>query len=81
MDEPYKPIACALHERLEFSVLRGLVLDLSWEEAGELQRARVRPRDVYTRDGAEWLDIRLDDGCGMTLRLDRIRAFSERPGN
>ena len=80
MDEPYTPIACALHERLEYAVLRGYALELSWHEVGEIRHARVRPLDVYTRDGAEWLDVRLDDGRRLTLRLDRIRAFHELPG-
>lgn len=80
MDEPYTPIACALHERLEFAVLRRHALDLSWKEAGEIRRARVLPLDVYTRDGAEWLKVRLDDGHEMALRLDRICAFHELPG-
>lgn len=80
MDEPYTPIACALHERLEFAVLRGLALELSWTEAGEVRRERVYPLDVYTRDGAEWLDIRLEDGRRLTLRLDRIRALEELSG-
>jgi len=79
MDDPYVPIACALHERLEFAALRGLALELSWQAAGEVRRARVHPLDVYTRDGAEWLKVRLDDGRQMTLRLDCIRAFREWP--
>lgn len=80
MDQPYTPIACALHERLEFAVLRGLALELSWDEAGQNHTARGRPLDVYTLDGAEWLKVRLDDGRQLTLRLDRIRAFRELPG-
>lgn len=79
MDDPYAPIACALHERLEFAALRSLALELSWEDAGEVRHARVHPLDVYTRDGAEWLKVRLDDGRHLTLRLDRIRAFCELP--
>lgn len=79
MVDPYTPIACVLHERLEFAVLRGLMLELSWEEAGCNHTARARPLDVYTRDGAEWLKVCLGDERELTLRLDRIRAFRELP--
>lgn len=79
MVDPYTPIACVLHERLEFAVLRGLMLELSWEEDGCSHTAWARPLDVYTRDGAEWLKIRLGDARELTLRLDRIRAFRELP--
>lgn len=80
MDEPYTPIACALHERLEFAILRRHALELSWKEAGEIRRARVLPLDVYARDRAEWLRLLLNDGREIVLRLDRIVTFRELPG-
>lgn len=77
MDDPYVPIACAMHERLEFAVLRGHALDLSWIDGIRVERARVVPLDVYTCHGAEWLRVRFDDGRQLDLRLDRIREFRE----
>ncbi|MCS6786302.1 MAG: transcriptional antiterminator, Rof [Thiobacillaceae bacterium] len=76
--ERYIPIACAEHERLEYAVLRGLELDLTWREpGGGARRARVRPLDVFTHAGAEWLRLQTKSGETLTLRLDRILAFSQ----
>lgn len=73
MAESYQPIACAQHERLEFSVLRKIRLDLVYEGKHE----RVLPLDVATRDGAEWLKFRQVDGSEKEIRLDRIESFKE----
>lgn len=71
--EGYQPIACIQHERLEFSVLRRIPLML--EHSG--RKERVLPLDVATRDGAEWLKFRREDGSVEEIRLDRIRSFEE----
>lgn len=73
MAEDYQPIACAQHERLEFSVLRKIWLDLAY--AGKHER--VLPLDVTTRDGAEWLKFRQANGSENEIRLDRIESFKE----
>lgn len=73
----YAPVSCVFHERLEFAVLRGLELDLTWSDAAGTRRDRVRPSDVYTRDGAEWLVFRRGDGDQAVVRLDRILAMAE----
>lgn len=77
--DPYTPVACVLHERLEFAVLRRLILELRWTDASGTHAARVRPLDVTTRDGAEWLTLRQPDGQVMEVRLDRIVAVTEAP--
>ena len=74
MGEDYQPIPCATHERLEFSVLRKLKLDLRLS-GGRL--IRVLPLDVFTRDQAEWLKFRSEDGLEQTIRLDQIKSFDE----
>lgn len=78
--DPYTPVACVLHERLEFAVLRRLTLQLRWTDDSGSHTARVQPLDVTTRDGAEWLTLRLPDGKVMEVRLDRIEAVTEMPG-
>jgi Rho-binding antiterminator len=65
----YRPIACADHERLEFAALTKRWLGL----AVDGQAQRLLPLDVYTRDGAEWLQARTEAGELVTLRLDRIK--------
>lgn len=65
---PYKPIPCAQHEHLEFSALTKQWLDLKVD--GVVQR--LLPLDVYTRDGAEWLQAGDEAGETVVLRLDRL---------
>jgi Rho-binding antiterminator len=76
MGDNYHPIACATHERLEFSVLRKLKLDLRLSDG---QLLRVLPLDVFTREQAEWLKFRAEDGAEQTIRLDHIKSFNEIP--
>ncbi|OZA27308.1 MAG: transcriptional antiterminator, Rof [Hydrogenophilales bacterium 17-64-11] len=64
----YRPIACADHERLEFAALTRQWLELRVDGA----RQRLLPLDVYTRDGAEWLDAQTESGEMLTLRLDAL---------
>ncbi|MDD5366185.1 MAG: transcriptional antiterminator, Rof [Gallionellaceae bacterium] len=71
----YQPIACVVHERLEFAVLKRRQLKLACRDGvGDLAGL---PLDVYTRDGAEWLRLRAEDGHEHVLRLDRIESFVE----
>lgn len=69
----YRPIACADHERLEFAALTRQWLDLDITGGGRAGRQRLLPRDVYTRDGAEWLLAETEAGEPLTLRLDWLR--------
>ena len=64
----YQPIACADHERLEFSVLTKQWLNLRVDGVAQ----RLLPLDVYTRDGAEWLLAQTGSGEQLTLRLDGL---------
>ncbi|MDD5405061.1 MAG: transcriptional antiterminator, Rof [Sulfuricella sp.] len=74
----YKPISCAQHERLEFSVLRKIPLLLEYREGEERFRHVVLPLDVATRNGAEWLKFKkMDDEAVAEVRLDAIIAFAE----
>ena len=38
------------------------------------------PLDVNTRNGAEWLKFRREDGSEMEIRLDAIVGFQELAG-
>lgn len=67
-DQPYQLIACADHERLEFAALTKQWLDVRVDGAAQ----RLLPLDVYTRDGAEWLQARNEAGETMTIRLDQL---------
>ncbi|MHB1354308.1 MAG: transcriptional antiterminator, Rof [Thiobacillus sp.] len=67
-EKPYAPIPCVQHERLEFAALTGQWLEVKVDGV----RQRLRPLDVYTREGAEWLHAETDGGGARTLRLDRL---------
>lgn len=67
-ENAYRPIACADHERLEFAALTRQWLDLAVDGVV----TRLRPVDVYTRNGAEWLCAETGDGTRLELRLDRL---------
>ena len=70
---PYVPIPCIAHEKLEFAVLRRQKLRLRLrEEGGEERQLIVLPTDVVTRDGAEWLSYRTEEGETGVVRLDEI---------
>lgn len=66
--QPYRPIACADHERLEFAALTGQWLELRVDGVAQ----RLLPLDVFTRDGAEWLRARDESGVSRIIRLDQL---------
>jgi Rho-binding antiterminator len=77
---PYQPIACAQHERLEFAVLKRIPLWLRYRDINDMHAmVKVLPLDVETRDAAEWLSARFEDGHSEILRLDWLLDFSEQP--
>ncbi|MFN3717024.1 MAG: transcriptional antiterminator, Rof [Thiobacillus sp.] len=65
----YQPIACADHERLEFAALTKQWVTLTVDDAVQ----SLLPLDVYTRDGAEWLQARNAAGETLTIRLDHLK--------
>ncbi len=77
MSADYRPIPCIQHERLEFSVLRRIFLDLEYLDAGTPKREKVLALDVNTRNGAEWLKFRRGNGEELEIRLDAIIRFTE----
>jgi transcriptional antiterminator Rof (Rho-off) len=72
-EQDYMPIACALHEHYQYAVMKSALLDLRWlTQGGLVRQARVLPRDVYTREGAEYLCVETREGEAIEIRLDRI---------
>jgi Rho-binding antiterminator len=64
----YRPIACAQHERLEFAALTKQWLEVTVDGIAQ----QLLPLDVYTHDGAEWLQAQTEVGDVVTLRLDTL---------
>ena len=76
MHQPYVPISCAVHDELLAlaTLQRECELTIALSE-GRTERIRGIIADVYTRDGAEYLQLR----DGDTFRLDQIRALNGQP--
>ena len=76
MDAPYVPISCSVHdELLARATLRRECEIVYAQEGGGTARVRGVIADVYSRGGAEWLELR----GGTTLRLDRLRELDGIP--
>lgn len=73
--EPYQPVSCDLHSRLELAVMRRRSLRLEWQTEDGLRVDTGVPVDIYTRDGAEWLEVDLVTGEHLRLRLDRMAVI------
>ncbi|WP_018867684.1 MULTISPECIES: transcriptional antiterminator, Rof [unclassified Thioalkalivibrio] len=72
---PYTPIACERYSELELAIVRGQFLRTHWRR-GEMDRiAIVRPLDLRTRRGAEYLILRDTAGRRQWWRLDRLISF------
>jgi transcriptional antiterminator Rof (Rho-off) len=68
-DQPYRPIDCSLHDRLESAAtLRKRVCIAYRSSDNELLQVEDRIVDIYTRDGVEFMGL----GNGTEIRLDDI---------
>lgn len=69
----YRPISCDLHSQYELLAMRRarVLLDADAPE-GAVRGLSCRVVDVYTRDGAEYLQVVTDAGERRVYRLDRI---------
>jgi Rho-binding antiterminator len=72
LNEAYRPISCASHERLEFAVLKRQWLEVMVKQGEHAGRHRLLPLDVYAREGLEWLEAQTESGEKLKLRLDWI---------
>jgi len=74
----YQPIACTLHEGLEFAVLKRKKLQMRYRNAGGQEMiSTILPLDVYSANAAEWLKMQHADGRVEILRLDAILSFAD----
>ncbi len=74
MNRDYTPIPCAIYSRYEVAILYGLRLRIVWRGARAIDRVEtLRPMDLRTRSGAEYMIARNHIGQRRVMRLDRIR--------
>jgi Rho-binding antiterminator len=76
MDQPYQPIACDIHDAFlaQASLRRHCELTVRQPDGGSATISGVIA-DVYTREGAEYLQLR----DGPTFRLDHILTLDGKP--
>ncbi|HET8701769.1 MAG TPA: transcriptional antiterminator, Rof [Nitrococcus sp.] len=73
----YHPIACATYAELELAILRRKALRIGWRDCDHTRHlAMLRPRNLITRDHAEYLIAEDRGGSELEIRLDRIIRFT-----
>ena len=74
MSEPYRPIACGLHDTLEDRIVRRSACRVEWTAgSGETQVFTGRLLDIAVKGGEE--EVVLEDG--RRVRLDRLRRVDK----
>jgi len=69
--DPYRPVSCSLHDRLEAAAVKRDVVRVDFVSAGGAPHVtRGSIRDIVTRGGAEYLVM----ANGVEIRLDRVTA-------
>lgn len=76
----YRPIDCATHSDYELWIMQRELLRIRWRDEDGLERMELlRPTDLVTRAGEEFLVGLTDGEERRRIRLDRI--LSARPKN
>jgi Rho-binding antiterminator len=77
----YQPVDCRVYSGYELAILRRRRLRLTWRDDGDLTRIdTVRPLDLETRGGEEFLLIEDSQGGRRSIRLDRIARATDAGG-
>ena len=74
-DDSYKPISCAAYDTYEIAIMHGELLRLVWkDEMNQHNINVVKPLDLRTREGVEFLIATNEAGETLQLRLDHIQS-------
>ena len=74
VQENYKPIACSLYDGYEIAAMSRKSVELCWlDEQQVLHQGRVTILDIYCRDKAEFILVKMNGQGEFEIRLDRIR--------
>ncbi len=69
----YRSIPCDSYDHFEIAILHGQRLRVTWHDEQARQHVETLcPRDLQTRNGAEYLLADMQTGQRIELRLDRI---------
>ncbi len=73
-DTDYTPIDCDVYSEYEVAILHQQRLRVRWrDEAGADHVETLRPTDLLTRAGEEFMSALTDHGEERCIRLDHIR--------
>jgi transcriptional antiterminator Rof (Rho-off) len=73
MTNPYKPIACSLHDEYEIAIMQKKHLTTTWlDDSGFSHSDKVLPKDILVKDGEEFLIADTRDNKALKIRLDKI---------
>ena len=77
MTNPYKPIACSLHDEYEIAIMHKKHLNIKWlDDKGESHTDKVFPKDILLKNREEFLVARTHDRAQdnkeLCIRLDKI---------
>ncbi len=75
-DGRYRSVSCDYHDQLEAAAMHKKHVELEFELEGVVQREHGRIADVYTSDGAEFVQFISPVGP-LDIRLDRIISVRE----
>ena len=74
-DDSYKPIPCAMYDTYEIAIMHGELLQLVWKDKLNQHNISVlKPLDLQTQAGVEFLIAKTNEGKTLHLRLDHIQS-------
>ena len=74
-DDAYKPVPCATYDTYEIAIMHGEHLRLVWKDESNQHNINVvKPLDLQTHEGAEFLIARTEQGNKLHVRLDHIQS-------
>lgn len=74
-ESPYRPVACALHDRYERAIVTRAPTTLSWQDEGQQKRERVLVLALETSQGEEFLCFEDHLQRSYRIRLDCIHLL------
>lgn len=75
MTNSYQPIDCNLHSQFELAAMHKTLVELTL--TNQINPVIGVIRDLYIKNGGEYLDLHQQKGEILAIRLDTIHAFQE----
>ena len=74
-EDSYKSIPCGVYDTYEIAIMHGELIRLVWkDELNQHNISVLKPLDLQTREGAEFLIAETNEGETLQLRLDYIQS-------